>query len=427
MKWIICSLALLGALTVQAQTVSVSPYSSLGLGEQLYNNNAEQGAMGGISTVPTNPFGQNANFSNPAANQSIRMTNFNVSVRGDNSTLQTGADKATTGSFKLSNISLAFPMTKQSTFGIGFQPYTGLGYKINNENVVDGLNHQSAMEGNGGLNSIHAFYNYNIAKGFSIGVRANYMFGELKTNEIVSIEGASLVTDYDTKANYKGLQFTVGSMYQHKLGKNHNLYVGGYYTIGSNLNTDLREMTSTYAYVGANKATIDTISLNRKVDLKTKIPQTVALGAAYTKDNAWSISGEVRYNTWGDFEKPTLSPATTISSNTAYKNNVYLALGGYWIPDFNSYKSYFNRVIYRAGVYYESAPYSIYENDINRYGVTVGAGFPVGKMNDGSMLNVSLEYGQKGTKNNGLIQENYFGVKLGFDLNDIWFRKRVID
>ncbi|MEG0698269.1 MAG: aromatic hydrocarbon degradation protein, partial [Algoriella sp.] len=99
----------------------------------------------------------------------------------------------------------------------------------------------------------------------------------------------------------------------------------------------------------------------------------------------------------------------------------------YWIPDYNSYKSYFNRVIYRAGAYYQSAQYSIYGTDITSYGATLGFGLPIGKQNDASMMNVSFEYGQKGKATSNLIKENYFGVKLGFDINDIWFRKRVID
>lgn len=428
MKWIICSLALLGAMTVHAQTVSVSPYSAYGIGEQLYNNNAEQGAMGGISTVPTNPFGQNANFSNPAANQNIRMTNFNVSVRGDNSSFTSGDQQKSTGSFKLSNVSLAFPVTKKSTLGMGFQPFTGLGYNISNtKKQSEEVEQSSLMKGQGGINSIHAFYNYNISNGFSLGLRANYLFGKLQNNELVSVDGASLLTDYDKKGNYRGLQFTLGSMYQKKIGKTNNLYVGAYYTMGTDLKTDLSEMTTTYTYSGTTKIVEDTVSFNRDTDYKTTIPHTAALGVSYTKDNAWAISGEVRYSTWSDFKKSSLSALGDVQSNTEYKDNVYAAVGGYWIPDFNSYKSYFNRVIYRGGVYYESAAYSIYGHDINRYGVTLGAGFPVGKVNDGSMLNVSLEYGQKGTDKDNLIKDKYFGVKIGFDLNDIWFRKRVID
>ena len=43
------------------------------------------------------------------------------------------------------------------------------------------------------------------------------------------------------------------------------------------------------------------------------------------------------------------------------------------------------------------------------------------------MVNVTVEYGQKGTDKQGLIKQDYLGLKIGFDINDIWFRKRVID
>jgi len=324
MKWIICSLALLGAVTIQAQNVSVSPYSSMGIGEQLYNNNPEIGGMGGITTVPTNPYGQSANFSNPAANQSIRMTSFNVSARADNNTFQSGSDKATAGTFKLSNISLAFPVSKKSTFGMGYQPYTAVGYDISNISDNNGLKSSSQMNGKGGLNSAHAFYNQNIGDGFSIGLRANYLFGKIETSEKVSVEGASLLTDYNVKSNYRGLQFTLGSMYHKRIGKTNNIYVGAYYTLGSSLRTDLTDMTTTYTYMGTTPASVDTVSFKRNDGLKTKLPQTIALGAAYTKDNAWSISAEARMNTWSNFDQASIGSNSSVVNNTEYKNNYYL-------------------------------------------------------------------------------------------------------
>lgn len=425
MKWIICSLALLGATTINAQTISVSPYSALGLGEQLYNNSAEIGGMGGITTVPTNPYGQSANFSNPAANQDLRMTNFNFSGRGDNNSFKTSLGKNTSGTFNLSNISLAFPVTQKSSLGIGFQPYTGLGYEVSNSRTTNNIEQRSLMTSDGGINSIHAFYNYNISEGFSLGLRANYLFGQLKTNEVVSVEGASLNADYSTSANYRGMQFTLGTLYKKKLADSKSLNIGAYYTIGTNLKTDLKELTTTYA--GSGLSPTDTVYYKRDSDLKTTLPHIIALGASYSKDYAWSIGGEVRYNTWSRFDKPALNGLSTIQQNTEYKNNVYVGLGGYWIPNYNSYKSYFSRVVYRGGIYYESAPFALYGYDIDRYGLTLGVGLPVGKINDGSVINLSFEYGQRGTDKHELIKQDYLGLKIGFDLNDVWFRKRVID
>ena len=424
MKWIICSLSLLSVVTIKAQTVTVSPYSAYGLGEQLFDNNTEQAGMGGISTDPTNPFGQSANFSNPAANQNLRMTTFNASGSGRNNSFKSSTGSDNSSSFNVSNISLAFPVGEKGSFGLGFQPFSGLGYEILSSSTKGDLKQNVNMKGEGGINSLHAFYGRKLGKGFSVGLRVNYLFGELKRNEILALDGASLAVDYSDKSNYRGAQFTLGSMYTKKVGKSNNLNLGATYTLGTNLRTDVTDLTTTYAFVGSK---VDTINISRIDNGKTKIPQTFALGASYSKDNTWSLAIEAKYNTWSDFKKPIEGENTSMTSNVDYKNNVRLGVGGYWIPDYNSYKSYFNRVIYRAGAYYQSAQYSIYGTDITSYGATLGFGLPIGKQNDASMMNVSFEYGQKGKATSNLIKENYFGVKLGFDINDIWFRKRVID
>lgn len=429
MKWIICSLALVSVATVQAQRVAVSPYSAYGIGEMLYDNNTEQGGMGGISTVPTNAYGQSANFSNPAANKNLRMTSFNVSYRGENYSFKTEADKQSSSKSNISNLSMAFPTGENSSFGIGFQPFSGLGYEIANQAEINQIKQSVSMKGEGGINSLHAFYSQNLNKQFTVGIRANYLFGELKRNEIVGIEGASLVTDYENESDYRGVQVTLGTMYTKKLTKDNTLSIGATYTLPTNLRTDVRDVTSTYTFSGMdpNPATTDIVASYRDNKAKTKLPQTIALGASYSKENTWSIATEVKYNTWSDFEKPTFGEVRSLTNGTEYKNNVRLAVGGYWIPDFKSYKSYFNRVIYRAGGYYQGASYAINGTDINSYGLTLGAGLPIGKSNDASTLNLSFEYGQRGTKSNNLVKEDYVGVKVAFDITDIWFRKRVID
>jgi hypothetical protein len=54
--------------------------------------------------------------------------------------------------------------------------------------------------------------------------------------------------------------------------------------------------------------------------------------------------------------------------------------------------------------------------------VTLGFGLPVG--NGFSSATIGLEYGKKGTKNNNLLEENYFNVSIGLSFSDKWFVKR---
>ena len=64
------------------------------------------------------------------------------------------------------------------------------------------------------------------------------------------------------------------------------------------------------------------------------------------------------------------------------------------------------------------------------YGITLGFGFPLRKKRAGgdkflqSMINLAVEWGQRGTTDRSLLLENYWNFKLGFTLNDRWFIKR---
>lgn len=426
-KWIIGGLTLFTIQSIHAQELSTSPYSGYGIGELLFDNSTEQGGMAGISTLNANPYGQSANFYNPAANSSLRMVNFNVSLRGDNTDYKFGNTKENSGSAYISNLSLAFPLSPKSQAGFGYQPYTTTGYNVLkiDSTSTDAINAQS--KGNGGINSIHAFYNRNITPELSVGVRGNFLFGEQQKNEIISLDGASLLTDHNSKVSYSGFQFTLGTMYNKKVGKDHQLNLGATYTLGSDIKAQYTNLITTYNYNGANVVALDTISFQHDKNAKATLPQHLSFAASYGKDLKWNVAAEAKFSAWSGYKNPVYDENQSVLSRVDNKDSYRLALGGYYIPNFNSYKSYFDRIIYRTGVYYERGPYNVNDHQINRYGATLGFGLPVGKTNDGSMLNIALEYGQRGSTDYNLIQENYLGFRIGFDFNDIWFRKRVID
>ncbi len=426
-KWILCGITVFTLQSIQAQSLTTSPYSSYGLGEKLFDNNTEQGGMGGISTLTTSPFGQSTNFYNPAANYGLRMTNFNISLRGDNTNYKFGDVKENTGTAYISNISLAFPLSTKSQAGFGYQPYSTTGFDISKVDSLSSTRTSAQHQGDGGLNSIHAFYSRNITKEISIGVRGNFLFGEQDRNEKIAVDGASLLTDYDSKVSYSGYQIAFGGYYNKQIGKNHRLNIGATYTVGSKIKSKYTSLISTYSYSGTTVVALDTINYRHDKNAKTQLPHEFSFAASYGKDYKWNIGAELKYATWSDYSNPVFQNNTPMTSTVEYNNSYRAALGGYFVPNFNSYKSYFDRVVYRGGVFYEKGNFNLNNHQINRYGATLGFGLPIGKTNDGSMLNIALEYSKRGSTDYNLIQENYFGFRVGFDFNDIWFRKRVID
>lgn len=416
-------LPLIGLLFISifsfGQSTSTSPYSSFGVGNLLFDNNIEQAGMGGLSSIPTNPYYSSANFSNPAANAFLKVTSFEFGTNTQLSQFQDANSKSKKSTTFISNISLAFPVGAKARAGFGFQPYSTVGYDLETVTTNEELSFKNSYKGSGGINSLHAFGSYNVTPELSFGLRVNYLFGDLERNQIIATQGLALATDYNYKSEISGFQFSGGAYYSKKIGDNKRFDIGGTYTMSNLLNAKIEDMTRTYTLINNEPSSIDTIHY-KKVYGDLKLPQSVTLGASYRKELHWMVGAQVEWGDWGGYEM-------NEDDNSMLDTRFKVSAGGYWIPDFNSYKSYFNRVVYRLGGFYEATPLQFGDTGIKKYGLTVGFGFPVGKDRDASMLNLAAELGQLGKSNTGILKENFANIKIGFTLNDIWFRKRVID
>src|SRR5690606_14890358 len=105
-----------------------------------------------------------------------------------------------------------------------------------------------------------------------------------------------------------------------------------------------------------------------------------------------------------------------------YENSSSVSIGGFYIPDYNSYSSYLKRVVYRGGLRFENTGLNINDETINEFGISFGLGIPVGSMFTNA--NLGIEIGRRGTTNRNLIQENFINLQLSLSLNDRWFEKR---
>ncbi|MXV37524.1 hypothetical protein GO491_02355 [Flavobacteriaceae bacterium Ap0902] len=421
MNRIVGSLVLiLVSVQLFGQNIDVSPYTFYGYGDLRMNNGAASYGMGGLGTSYLSTYGTESNFMNPAANRNLRMTNFifegtSQFVRSENAT--DGIDQSTT---YLSRVSLGFPVSDKATAGIGFQPYSTVGYEINNINENTNPRSASRFDGDGGLNAFQLLGSYNLTPTLSIGVRADYIFGDINRKELFTVEGAQLITDYNNQNDIDGFKFTGGLSYWKKLKDNKFLSIGGTYGIGSNLSSDQEYTVRTYKVDPANfiEYNIDTLQYSQNRE-DVKLPANASFGISYGKELKWSVGAQVDWENTSDF--------SLINQPQELNNRLKAAIGGYYIPQFNSFRSYFARATYRAGAYYEQTPIVINGKELTDYGITFGIGLPVGKVTDPSELNIGVALGQRGTTSDNLIKESYANLKVSFTLNDAWFKRRKYD
>ena len=115
---------------------------------------------------------------------------------------------------------------------------------------------------------------------------------------------------------------------------------------------------------------------------------------------------------------------TDIQSAT-FENSVRYSLGGFFIPNYNSYSNYFKRIVYRGGLRYENTGLVIQNKSINDFAANIGLGMPLS--GTFTNINIGLEIGKRGTKYYNLVEENYINISVGLSLSDKWFVKRKFD
>lgn len=409
-----------------AQKNNASAYSFYGIGESLKSNTAEQFSMGGIGATLSDSY--HINLLNPAANTSLFFTTYSLGGEYKSITAKDNVGKETGSTTHLSYIAVGVPFSKKGAFTFGLLPNTSVGYSlVNSEFDTSGETEmeRTTYDGTGGTNKVFFGIGYKLFKGLSLGVNGSYIFGNVE-NSIVNLErNASLATKYESISNLSAFSLNTGFHYKHKLKNDLNIEVGGTVELENKMDFDSNEYLYSVSFA-ANESPRDTI-LNEEAKGKIINPLKTTLGVGLGKENKWYAGADYSFRKPIEFEGAFFNSYEKIK----YTDFSSIAIGGFYIPKFNSITSYWQRVTYRAGVRFEKTGLMVQgiENEsdfseINDFGISFGIGLPVSKQL--SNLNVGFEFGKRGKTNNGLIQENYVNLKLGLSLNDKWFKKREI-
>ena len=108
--------------------------------------------------------------------------------------------------------------------------------------------------------------------------------------------------------------------------------------------------------------------------------------------------------------------------NSSFEDASSLSIGGFFIPKYDSFNSYWKRIVFRSGIRFENTGLVVNDQSIDEFGISFGLGLPVGRLF--SNFNVGFEWGQRGTTLSGLVKENFYSINLSLSLNERWFEKR---
>jgi len=433
-RLVVICIAIISSSTF-AQDGSASPYSFYGIGTLKFKGTVENRSMGGLGVYLDSI---HINLRNPAAyvgkniegypfDNETRPVKFAVAGSTSDVTLKSNSGDAATNSTTFDYLALSVPIGKFG-FGFGLMPFTSVGYKL--DDVNDDGDFINRFEGDGGINKVFAGFGYQISDKLSAGVDINYNFGNIQNSAIAfayTPEGdlVQYQTREDNRSDLSGLNLNFGLSYKTMISDKLELSATMTYTPQSKLSSTNERSFSTIVINTENNAqgTINTSEVDLDAqnlrNTKLTLPSRLSFGAGVGKAKSWFIGAEYTTQNTSDFSNPIFN-----NSISSFENASQIALGGFYIPNYNAFSGYFKRVVYRAGINFANSGLVIKDESIKEFGISFGLGLPVGNRSLFSNANFGFEIGQRGTTDKNLIQENFVNFNVSLSLNDLWFKQK---
>jgi hypothetical protein len=390
------------AVGAWAQNATSSPTSRFGYGELNNNLPGAYRGMGGVgigmrSNKVINP-------AQPASYTSCDSMTFMFDIAG--SLLYTNYGDSYGQSNKVNGnleyMTMQFPIWRQHiAMSLGVTPYSAVGY---NFALTDSINqdyyYSQKYRGTGGFTQVYGGLSANICDWVALGVNVYYMFGNIEQSRGLSFTDATMDSvQMVERVSANSLRLRYGMQVFHTFGK-HTVNMGAVY--------ENKQPFSRMNYEQIEMTTADTIS---NISTGFDMPMMYGVGLSYSYANRWLIGADYMCHDWAN--------ANYFGQTQSLKKRHRMALGAEYRNDPTSRK-YVDQIYWRLGVNYTTA----YTNRYNEaeWGVSMGVGFPL--RTAGTVINTTLEYGKRGTRN--VLSENYLRLVVNASISEHWFFKRKL-
>ena len=394
-----------------SQRTSYSPYSYFGVGETNFSATVENQMMGG-NTAYYDSVHQNMN--NAASLSKLKFVNYSVGLDLKNTSYLSASTNEKSTAAAINYISVAIP-TKLLSFSFGIKPKTSVGYLLENDDKSKTPPELNRFTGSGGVSNAFVSIGFELFKNWGFGFSSSYAFGNLNHYHTKILENIELYTRVSSESSVSGLDYNFSSVYQKTFNEKITLYSSIIYQPEAKYKSRNNQIISTIdpnSSFGGDSEEIDLSALGLK-NTNIKIPNSLSFGLGLGQDKKWFLGLNYMKTDEGGFKNELMG-----LDNVEFKSSQTYSLGGFFLPEYNSFTNYFKTLTYRFGFRYKSGGLFVNDQQINEIGVNFGFGIPLAGI---SSANLGFEFGQRGTTKASLIKEKFFSIRLGVSLNDLWF------
>ncbi|MDB9835955.1 hypothetical protein OAC51_03520 [Flavobacteriaceae bacterium] len=415
MKYIYLIIFLAVSPYIFAQSNTSSPYSIGGLGEIAFKGNAINRHMGGLDIVSDS---LHANINNPASLGDLKLVTYSLGLNYKSTKLSSNASNESVTSASIDYLVVAIP-TKKFTFGFGILPATSVGYRLQSVFDSEDINNVvNRNEGYGGLNQTFISIGFKVFEFLNFGVSANYNFGKITNESSRQEQNIDFGTFFTKTSSLVGFNYRFATQLKIPLTSKVRLDAMAYYVPENSLTATNESVYFTRSVTTQDLGDFENVDLAARNLKETSISlgDQYSFGLGITKEKKWFVGGQYSQRNSADYVNNFIS-----LDNITYANGSRLSFGGFYLPDYSSITSYWKRIVYRAGMRFEDTGVLFNDQPLKETGISFGVSLPMAGY---SNANIGIEFGKRGSQDNGLIQESYLNLIVGLSLNDIWFIKR---
>ena len=145
--------------------------------------------------------------------------------------------------------------------------------------------------------------------------------------------------------------------------------------------------------------------------LEINIPFRLTLGTSTVFNKKYLLCLDYLYQPWSEYK--------INGVNSSELRNLHkVSLGFEYQPPKNPGSSFWEQIMWRAGLSYEATQYLVNNEGINKYSISGGLSMPISNENT---LDLAVQYSMRGNKDLNLIEENVIRVSLGISFGELWF------
>lgn len=399
-----------------------SPYSAYGLGLpiDITSQNFRAQGLFGVSGITQ----EITSLANPAiwgstyftqAITGLQVSKFNV----ESSTTSESSTNLSTG-----YIHVLFPISRGKLgLSVGLYPVTRSNFRVAEvgnfmTSATDTVSFANEIQSTGGVNKFEMGFGIKLTKNISLGYAPSVAFMTLKNSESFIFSSTNFLAQ-DQSSSITGAAFSqrVGltASFNNFLSNQDRISLGATldlpYTIKGK-----REFTSQKNIVGVDQE-IDLTSTLSNAQGDVYIPLKASFGLGYAPSIFVNFAVEGVFEKWSEYTNEIES-----SDEAVMSDRMKLGLGGQFHPYKRNSNAFFSRFKYSGGVSYDTGHLTIQDNDISTLWINTGLGI-LGRNSLSSFpsVDISFQYGFRGTTDNNLLMERIWTLGLSINLNERMF------